>query len=370
VRNRLRGAPGSQDLLENWYLFASEHGQHAQKLMDRATMTKFDRLLIKLAISWVSFICDDCDPAERRTFRWAVNALEFTLSRTRRDNILRLPEEEFNQMRTKVASCMTLLISHFDILGARSNLEAKREKERLKEMVRLHSTGSEADNRSPSPNPDDAINYGPYAYTDSGIRKFWEKISVSLQHLDATRTALGSEQRVVGRVLDNEKPEDRSLVFLASSSSNISIRWQQGRFIGAGAFGSVYTAVNMDSGSLMAVKEIKFQELTGIPNLFAQIKEELRVMEMLHHPNVVEYYGIEVSLIHCSFASLLKWHLLPGTPGQSLHLRRVLSGWQFSLVTRAWPNRRRTYHPSLYHADVGRPVLSALQRRSSSRYQT
>ena len=44
----------------------------------------------------------------------------------------------------------------------------------------------------------------------------------------------------------------------------------------------------------MAVKEIKFQELSGLPNLYSQIKDELSVMEMLHHPNVVEYYGIEV----------------------------------------------------------------------------
>ena len=99
---------------------------------------------------------------------------------------------------------------------------------------------------------------------------------------------------MLGRVLDTEKLEDRTLVFLASSSSNFAIRWQQGRFIGSGAFGSVYLAVNLDSGSLMAVKEIKFQELTGLPNLYQQVKAELSVMERLHHPNIVEYYGIEV----------------------------------------------------------------------------
>ena len=44
----------------------------------------------------------------------------------------------------------------------------------------------------------------------------------------------------------------------------------------------------------MAVKEIKFQEVAGLSNLYTQIKDELAVMEMLHHPNVVEYYGIEV----------------------------------------------------------------------------
>jgi len=84
------------------------------------------------------------------------------------------------------------------------------------------------------------------------------------------------------------------LMFLANASANISMRWQQGRFIGAGAFGSVYLAVNLDSGMPMAVKEIRFQDAANLPNLYKQIKDELSVMEMLHHPNVVEYYGIEV----------------------------------------------------------------------------
>jgi mitogen-activated protein kinase kinase kinase len=299
VRSSLRVANGCQELLENWYTFASEHGQHAQKYMERSSLTKFNRLLIRLAISWVSFICDDCDPTDRKTFRWAVNALEFTLHRTKRNNILHLPDEQFELLRQKVASCMTLLISHFDILGARSILEARKEKERIEEVLRQQTFAALLDEgggiRSLSPDAEDnLLAFGPYGYIDANTRMFWEKVSRSLRDLESGRTQIGSEQRLLGRVLDDNKPEDRSLVFLASSSSNIAIRWQQGRFIGAGAFGSVYLAVNLDSGSLMAVKEIKFQELSGLPNLYSQIKDELGVMEMLHHPNVVEYYGIEV----------------------------------------------------------------------------
>lgn len=289
VRNSLQIAGGCQELLENWYLFASEHGQHAQKYMERSYLIKFNRLLIRLAISWVSFICDDCDPTDRKTFRWAVNALEFTLHRTKRNNILNLPDEQFELLRQKVASCMTLLISHFDILGARSIIEAKKEKERMEEVIRqqAYEPSIDEDDRSISPHRED----NP---VDENTRMFWEKVTRSLRELESGRTEIGSQQKLIGRVLDDSKPEDRSLVFLASSSSNISIRWQQGRFIGAGAFGSVYLAVNLDSGALMAVKEIKFQELSGLPNLYSQIKDELGVMEMLHHPNVVEYYGIEV----------------------------------------------------------------------------
>ncbi|KIJ68693.1 hypothetical protein HYDPIDRAFT_106931 [Hydnomerulius pinastri MD-312] len=298
VRHSLRNAVGYQELLENWYLFASDHGQHAQKYMERSTLTKFNRLLIRLAISWVSFICDDCDPTDRKTFRWAVNALEFTLHRTKRNNILQMPNEQFEMLRQKVASCMTLLISHFDILGARSTLEARKEKERQEELLREQASVP-ADEEDPSiqrcmsPVNDDNL-LTSYAYTDANVRLFWDKASRALDTLENERAQMGSEHRVVGRVLDDEKLEDRSLVFLASSSSNISIRWQQRRFIGAGAFGSVYLAVNLDSGSLMAVKEIKFQELSGLPNLYSQIRDELSIMEMLHHPNVVEYYGIEV----------------------------------------------------------------------------
>ncbi|KAG7099580.1 hypothetical protein E1B28_001410 [Marasmius oreades] len=288
VRSSMRMTTGCQELMENWYLFASEHGQHAQKFMDRSSLLRFNRLLIKLAISWVSFICDDCAPNEQKTFKWAVNALEFAFQRTKR-SILHLPDDQFQMLRHKVGICITLLMGHFDILGARSSLEAMREKER-QEQQRLQGIELPIVLEDDDDKPDDG-----YSVPDSGGRNFWERICKSVKEVEGMRAEVGLEFRILGRVLDTERSEeDRSLVVLASSTSNINIRWQQGRFIGAGAFGSVYLAVNLDSGSLMAVKEIKSQELSGLPNLYSQIKDELSVMEMLHHPNVVEYYGIEV----------------------------------------------------------------------------
>jgi mitogen-activated protein kinase kinase kinase len=82
---------------------------------------------------------------------------------------------------------------------------------------------------------------------------------------------------------------------LAASSSNIALRWQQGAFIGGGANGNVYMGFNIDSGGVMAVKEIRVQDIHSSPALYKQIKEESDVMSMLSHPHIVEYYGIEVS---------------------------------------------------------------------------
>ncbi|KAF9498126.1 hypothetical protein BDN71DRAFT_1443846 [Pleurotus eryngii] len=301
VRNSLKETAGCQELMENWYTFASDHGQQAQKYMERAALQKFQRLLIRLAISWVSFICDDCDSSDRRTFRWAVMALEFTHQRTKRHHILAIPDEQFQTLRVKVATCMGLLVGHFDVLGARQALEAKKNKERQEEdnlqeagTVQPGSTSAEATPEDVDVKCNPLDNDAIYAYEDRSVRAYWDKLAGTLGELEMQRESIVSQHRLLGRVLDDEKPEDRSLVFLANSTSNIPIRWQQGRFIGAGAFGSVYLAVNLDSGSLMAVKEIKFQELSGLPNLYQQIVDELNVMEMLHHPNVVEYYGIEV----------------------------------------------------------------------------
>ena len=288
VRNSLRCIHGGQEVLANWYLYASEHGQHAHRYMDRQSLAKYNGLLIKLAISWVSFICDDCDPTDRKTFKWAVNALEYTFHRTKR-YILHLPDDQFEMLRHKVASCMTLLISHFDILGARSILEAREEKEKQQEILKMRFSDSSVTDELPvSSHQDDTMSLDPNG------RIFWERASCAIHEVEESRKMTGIKHRTLGKVLSDEIPEDRSLSFLASSSSNISIRWQQGKFIGAGAFGSVYLALNLDNGSLMAVKEIKLQEISGLPNLIKQIKEELSVMEMLHHPNVVEYYGIEV----------------------------------------------------------------------------
>ncbi|KLT38447.1 hypothetical protein CC85DRAFT_331610 [Cutaneotrichosporon oleaginosum] len=296
VRKALRGNTGTQDLIENWYVFASDHGHRVAVHMDSQAWARFSRLLMRLAISWVSFICDNCDPTDRKTFRWTVNALEYAMTMTRGNNILHLTKGEFALLRSKVASCMTLLISHFDILGARSSIEAKKEVERLeasRRLAHMHELNDEDDYllpRTPSPLSGNKMQ----ANIDRSLRLVREDRLAMINELDTRLASLSGDQHLIGRVLDEEVSEDRALVFLAASSSNISLRWQQGGYIGGGANGSVYLGFNLDSGGIMAVKEIRVQDITNSPALYKQIKDEADVMQMLKHPNIVDYYGIEV----------------------------------------------------------------------------
>jgi len=274
----------SQDLIENFFSFATEIGQRCIRYMHRdAALNQLNIKLTHMAIDWVSFICDDCIPNDRKTFRWAVIALEFAMVANHGSNIFGLSEEAFSLLHNKVAKCMILLISHVDILGAKSSHEAIEEEkeEGYEEYSKPHSAIKyKRPNNMFSNSIEDSLN----------IRKEW---IASLNELETRRSQKLQDQRLIGKVLEDQ-PENRPLVFLASSSSSISLRWQQGKFIGGGTFGSVYLAVNLDTSDLMAVKEIRFQDLSYFSSLYKSVKEEMSVLEMLDHPNIVSYYGIEV----------------------------------------------------------------------------
>jgi mitogen-activated protein kinase kinase kinase len=326
VQQGLKGVPKCQEIIASWFSFASEHGQQALKVIDPASSYSMSSMLTVLAISWVSFICDECDHTDRKTFRSAVSALEFALYCTRWNNILRIPDDQFNLLQQKVATCMSLLISHFDILGARSSMEDKEEKKRALELrrwqaldARVRLDEDESLSRPPSPGPACSI-LGPLkASYERKSRLNRSEVSLQIEEVEAQRIAVETEQHMVGRVLDIGIPEDRSLVDLVSSGTRMTMRWQQGRFIGAGAFGTVYQAINLTTGTIMAVKEIRYQELAG-SNLFKQVKDELAIMELLHHPNIVEYYGIEA---HRDKVYIFEEYCQGGSLARLLELGRI-----------------------------------------------
>lgn len=274
IRKQLAGLP-CQELIQNCFAFATEFGQRSVLYMDHNRRALNNAKLTRLALEWVSFICDDCIAADRKTFRWAVTALEFAMIMTRGPNILNVSDEEYALLRGKVAGCMSLLISHFDIMGARSTVAA-----RVKNQD--ESGGNFKMNFSKLKDEEESA---------AVIRQRW---LFQLEEIDELRKTREAERQALGRVLADNTEADRSLTFLSSAATNSQIRWQQGQYIGGGTFGSVYAATNLDTTTMMAVKEIRLQDPQMIPTIAAQIRDEMGVLQILDHPNVVSYYGIEV----------------------------------------------------------------------------
>lgn len=267
---RVRMRPyGCEEIVQSMFAFAREFGQRGLSALGVAKRGRVTMRLIDLCIDWVSFVCDDCPPNDYKTFRWTVMALEFAMVITRGINIIAITDEQFTNLRVKVSDCITLLISHFDIMGARSKAQTE-STHKLLPRKRISPVALEDD--------------------DQYIAALRENTLDHINKLEAAR----ANRQFAGKVLDNTNTEFEFLTFASSSLSNASMRWQQGKFIGSGAFGSVYQAFNLDSGQIMAVKEVRLHNHQPIKNILKSIKDEMTVLEILSHPNVVQYYGIEV----------------------------------------------------------------------------
>ncbi|SGZ55705.1 CIC11C00000003847 [Sungouiella intermedia] len=266
--------PGSeyQELVNQFFIYARDFGKSAVRWSDQSRSSVVIMRLIHLSIQWVSFICDDCIPTDRKTFRWCVLALEFAMEMTKGFNVLVLNEGQFDKLKLKVARCMSLLISHFDIMGARSSEAEKRR------LLKWTSQRQSIENA----NDDESV-----------LELYQHELMEQIDEIEKYRTDIQEQLNSVGRVLDITDLEYLFVTLLASSFSSVSIRWQKGKFIGGGSFGQVYAAVNLDTGGVMAVKEIVFHDTQSL-KLIPSIKEEMTVLEMLNHPNVVQYFGVEV----------------------------------------------------------------------------
>ncbi|XP_021670836.2 mitogen-activated protein kinase kinase kinase NPK1 isoform X2 [Hevea brasiliensis] len=73
------------------------------------------------------------------------------------------------------------------------------------------------------------------------------------------------------------------------------IRWRKGELIGCGAFGRVYMGMNLDSGELLAVKQVLIAANSALKEKTQaytwELEEEVKLLKNLSHPNIVRYLG-------------------------------------------------------------------------------
>ncbi|XP_072247259.1 mitogen-activated protein kinase kinase kinase 4 isoform X1 [Leuresthes tenuis] len=129
-----------------------------------------------------------------------------------------------------------------------------------------------------SQSKDTAARQSPMEAVRHSIRKFEEK-----------RYGMMKQRNIIGQVCHTPKSYDN---VMHVGLRKVTFKWQRGNKIGEGQYGKVYTCINVDTGELMAMKEIRFQ-----PNDHKTIKEtadELKIFEGIKHPNLVRYFGVEL----------------------------------------------------------------------------
>ncbi|XP_041030274.1 mitogen-activated protein kinase kinase kinase 4 isoform X1 [Carcharodon carcharias] len=162
--------------------------------------------------------------------------------------------------------------------------------------------------RHSSPTEDREEPIYPKGDPSLSARRSWElrsllsqskDIAAKQSRIDAVRKSIKSfeeqqnqqmkQKNIIGQVCDIPKSYDN---VMQVGLRKVTFKWQRGNKIGEGQYGKVYTCINVDTGELMAMKEIRFQ-----PNDHKTIKEtadELKIFEGIKHPNLVRYFGVEL----------------------------------------------------------------------------
>ncbi|KAJ1929149.1 Suppressor of Sensor Kinase (SLN1) [Tieghemiomyces parasiticus] len=338
------------DIVQECFAFIFGFSKQFLTLLDLRRQRSLRIQLLRMCIEWGNFISLDCDQNEPKTHRWTVAALDATMNMTGNGNILNLDDAEFEVLKQRVSSCFRILIKHINVFGIASDTNQRIDRSSLATWRgRPRRTGTTGAGRGAGPSSQRRFSQGrsdgggelsvlTTTTTNSGatpltedlpglptddqyvtcpifnpagsapeltarrprydadallptLRPEWRQ---AIRQLEVQRWRRLEEMHLVGRVLDLSQPENQPLVYLASFSSNVTIRWQQGKLIGRGTFGDVYMAFNLDSGDLMAVKEIKYPDVSSLRTMYKDLVEEMAVMEVLNHPNVVSYFGVEV----------------------------------------------------------------------------
>lgn len=83
----------------------------------------------------------------------------------------------------------------------------------------------------------------------------------------------------------------------SSDGTFAEFAWIKGELIGRGSFGSVYLALNVTTGEMLAVKQVRVARNTeGIDAFY----KEVETMKDLNHLNIVQYLGFEQNKTTCS----------------------------------------------------------------------
>ncbi|KAL7210340.1 hypothetical protein ACSBR1_031825 [Camellia fascicularis] len=97
------------------------------------------------------------------------------------------------------------------------------------------------------------------------------------------------------KVKKDNAPIAKSAAIKVKKDDAPTIRWRKGELIGCGAFGRVYIGLNIDSGALLAIKQVSIAGNSASKEKtqahIRELEEEVNLLENLSHPNIVRYLG-------------------------------------------------------------------------------
>ncbi|XP_005109668.1 mitogen-activated protein kinase kinase kinase 4 isoform X2 [Aplysia californica] len=300
------------------YDFGFEYQKELMRLICRDQREKQCLMIVAFAKDWMSFVINKCEMGRGTRPRWATTGLEFISLACDPKNVVCLTDQQFQEFQKRIDDALTHIIGSTDNRStgpgmslSKSNLDLRGgvpsmlrlascpEKSRINRSFSTQSANSDSVVGLGHPHSSSSVSSTPSTLGSSFFgdhplsgdvyrsKPRTERLRISIEKLEADREQKLRTKRIIGNVSGRVHEPD-----IRMNVRRVNFRWQRGFKIGEGQFGKVYTAVNMITGELMAMKEMKFQ-----PNDQQWLKEtcdEIKNFEGINHKNLVKYYGVEV----------------------------------------------------------------------------
>ncbi|XP_023117573.1 mitogen-activated protein kinase kinase kinase 4 isoform X4 [Amphiprion ocellaris] len=321
------------------YNFAFEYHKEVVRLMSGEFRQRIGERYIAFARKWMTYVLTKCESGRGTKPRWATQGFDF-LQAIEPAFISALPEDDFLNLQALMNECIGHVIGkpHSPVTGLYlaprnsprpvkvprchsdppnpnlfiPNADSFSRGSSFHENDRLSSVAAELHfkslSRHSSPTEDREEPSYPKGDPNSAARRSWElrtfisqskdtaarqgpmeAVRRSIRKFEEKRYAVMKQRNIIGQVCHTPKSYDN---VMHVGLRKVTFKWQRGNKIGEGQYGKVYTCINVDTGELMAMKEIRFQ-----PNDHKTIKEtadELKIFEGIKHPNLVRYFGVEL----------------------------------------------------------------------------
>ncbi|KAK7873883.1 hypothetical protein R5R35_005744 [Gryllus longicercus] len=315
-----------REILHLGYKYLFEFHREICRAVTGEARTKLYQGYISFAYQWMDFVKEWCEQGRGSKPRWACQGTEFLMFVTDPIHTCHLTEEEFESFQSAVEKCIAYVIgtasptiekrtsSPHIFHGGRGSIEGQRPKSRASSPASRTKSPSYRTSRSmldtgvssTVPNTQRSLSANPSFSNDVDVTDdvqdgFTLTVKIppkdKISRIERVRSAIKNlendmnnkllQQELIGSVTDIGS-EDRIHI----KSRCVTFSWQRGMKIGQGRFGKVYTAVNNETGELLAMKEIQLQ-----PNdhrTIRRVAEELRTFEGITHRSLVRYYGVEI----------------------------------------------------------------------------
>lgn len=284
------------EVMQTFFNFGFEFIKETTRIMSGDFRYKMDKIHMDFAKQWMDYVMKNRKQGKGHRPRWASQGLTFVVSLDT-GFLLTLPEGEYASFKHQIDS----FISH--IIGKSNSENSIHLPKKTKSSSFLEVPEREVPVlRSLSSSPGtlcatkEIIRPGIFPSNASIVSETEENLFPL--PIDRVRDAI----RNLEDAIEYERYEAKQIGCVSHTRRanavfnlgvrTVSFRWQRGTKIGEGAFGRVYTCVNVDTGTILAMKEVKFQ-----PNDQQKIRsalDEITNFEGIQHPNLVHYHGVEL----------------------------------------------------------------------------